>query len=123
MVRTVLHRESKGIILGRSGWVATDRGVFRVGTMGTSYRVTNATTWRELDGEIVALDTKDSVYFSVGGFGTMLWPSLISGTTKQALVAEIISTFPDVTADQAAADVDEFIASCLDYGLIELELA
>ena len=91
--------------------------------MSTSYRVTNATTWRELDGEIVALDTKDSVYFSVGGFGTMLWPSLISGTTKQALVAEITSTFPDVTADQAAADVDEFIASCLDYGLIELELA
>jgi hypothetical protein len=45
----------------------------------------------------------------------------MSGTTVQALVAKVTSTFPDVTADQAAADVEEFIASCMDYGLIELE--
>jgi hypothetical protein len=91
--------------------------------MSTSYRVTDATTWRELEDEIVALDTRGSVYFSIGGFGTMLWPSLMSGTTIQALVAKVTSTFPDVTADQAAADVEEFIASCMDYGLIELETA
>jgi hypothetical protein len=91
--------------------------------MNTSYRVTDSTTWRELDGEIVALNTSGSDYFSIGGFGTILWPSLMSGTTKQGLVAQVMSTFPDVTAEQAVADVDEFIASCIDYGLIELETA
>jgi hypothetical protein len=89
--------------------------------MNATYRVTDATTWRELDGEIVALDTCDSVYFSIGGFGTALWPSLMSGATKRALVSEVTSTFPMVPEDQAAADVDEFIAMCVEYGLVELE--
>jgi hypothetical protein len=89
--------------------------------MDTSYRVSGATAWRELEGEIVALDTKDLVYFAIGGFGTILWPLLVSGATKRELVDEITSSFPDVTPAHAAADVDEFIASCTDYGLIEME--
>ena len=89
------------------------------GTTETTYRVNNAITWRELDGEIVALDSKESVYFSIGGFGGVLWHRLVSGASKSDLIDEITSTYADVSPDQAAADIDEFIISGLDDGLIE----
>lgn len=88
--------------------------------MDTVYRVTDATTWRELDGEIVALDTAASVYYAIAGFGAMLWPKLVTGASPQELIAQVTSTFTDVAPDRAAADVDEFIESCLENGLIEV---
>jgi hypothetical protein len=87
--------------------------------MGMTYRVADATTWRELEGEIVALDTDQSVYFSIGGFGTTLWPALVTGASKQDLVGEITSAFDGVPAEQAAADVEDFLTSLSDLGLIE----
>ena len=84
-----------------------------------TYRVAAATTWRELDGEIVALDTDQSVYFSIGGFGTTLWPVLVTGASKQDLVSEITSAFDGVPPEQAAVDVDDFLSSLSDLGLIE----
>ena len=87
--------------------------------MGMTYRVADATTWRELEGEIVALDTNQSVYFSIGGFGTKLWPILVTGASKQDLVREITSAFVGVPPEEAAADIDDFLASLFDLGLIE----
>jgi hypothetical protein len=87
--------------------------------MDGTYKVAESATWRELDGEIVALDTKESIYFAIGGFGTTLWPLLVSGATKQDLVMQITSTFDDAPAEQAAGDVDEFISSLFELGLIE----
>jgi hypothetical protein len=84
-----------------------------------TYRVAAATTWRELEGEIVALDTNQSVYFSIGGFGTTLWPVLVTGASKQDLVSEITSAFDGVPPEQAAADVEDFLTSLSDLGLIE----
>jgi hypothetical protein len=84
-----------------------------------TYRVAAATTWRELEGEIVALDTNQSVYFSIGGFGTTLWPVLVTGASKQDLVSEITSAFDGVPPEQAAADVEDFLTSLSDHGLIE----
>lgn len=87
--------------------------------METTYTVTDATTWRELDGEIVALDTAASVYFSVGGFGTALWPLLVSGASTQDLVALVTATFDGVPPKQAESDVGNFLASLVELGLIE----
>jgi hypothetical protein len=87
--------------------------------MDGTYIVADSATWRELDGEIVALDTKESIYFAIGGFGTTLWPLLVSGATKQDLVMEVTSTFDDAPPEQAATDVDEFISSLFELGLIE----
>ena len=87
--------------------------------MDGTYKVADATSWRELDGEIVALDTKESIYFAIGGFGTTLWPLLVSGASKQELVTEITSNFDDAPPAEAAADVDEFLTSLSELGLIE----
>jgi len=89
--------------------------------METTYRVTDVTSWRELDGEIVALDTKESVYFAIGGVGTVLWPLLVAGASKQELIDKVMSTFPDVAQSQVCEDLEEFIGATLDSGLIEAE--
>jgi hypothetical protein len=65
--------------------------------MTTRYRTTETTTWREVDGEVVALEMKESVYYSIGGSGNLLWSRLADGATKDELVA--------ATAEYA--DVDE----------------
>lgn len=87
--------------------------------MDTVYRVRDATTWRALDGEVVVLDSADSVYYTVAGCGGALWPKLVEGASQKDLIDEIRATFSDVPRDQAAADVQEFLDSCLDNGLIE----
>ena len=87
--------------------------------MNTTYRVRDEATWHELDGEIVVLDTAESVYYSIGGVGAKLWPMLVQGATRDSLVDHITSTFPDVPAQDAATDVDEFIESCFGNGLVE----
>ena len=87
--------------------------------MDAVYRVRDATTWRELDGEIVVLDSVDSVYYAIAGCGAALWPKLVEGASQEDLVKEVRSIFADVAQDQAAADVQEFIESCLGSGLIE----
>jgi hypothetical protein len=87
--------------------------------MDTVYRVSGATTWRDLDGEIVALDTIDSVYYAIAGFGAVLWPKLVVGASRQELVDKITTTFAQVQPDAASADVDEFIESCLGNRIIE----
>ena len=87
--------------------------------MDTIYRVRDATTWRELDGEIVVLDSVDSVYYAIAGCGAVLWPKLVAGASQHDLINEIRSTFSEVPQDQASTDVQEFIESCLNNGLIE----
>jgi hypothetical protein len=89
------------------------------GTAETTYRVNNAVTWRELDGEIVVLDSRKSVYFSIGGVGGILWHRLVTGASLGDLIEEITSTYSEMSPDHAAADIEEFITSCLDDGLIE----
>jgi hypothetical protein len=87
--------------------------------MGTAYRVRDETTWRELDGEMVILDTVESVYYSLAGIGAMLWPMLVEGTTRDSLVNHVTSTFSDVSLNEARTDVDDFIESCIGNSLIE----
>ena len=84
-----------------------------------TYRVADAADLSAVEDEIVALDTNQSVYFSIGGFGTTLWPVLVTGASKQDLVSEITSAFDGVPPEQAAADVDDFLTSLSDLGLIE----
>ncbi len=68
-----------------------------------------AVEWRELDGEIVALDRPAGEYFAVTGSGALLWPLLLAGTTRPALVDALVERF-DVDRARAAGDVDTFVA-------------
>jgi hypothetical protein len=73
--------------------------------------------WREIDGEIVAVDTRTSTYLSTNSSATALWRALSEGTTRKALVDELVSRF-DVERATAETDVDAFLADLGRQGLL-----
>lgn len=64
--------------------------------------------WREIEGEIVALDGRSSEYIAVNRTGAALWPDLIAGATQEDLVARLVESF-DVEEATAGRDVDAFL--------------
>lgn len=73
--------------------------------------------WREIDGEVVALDVKRSHYLNLNATGCVLWLMLAEGATKRQLVDKLREEF-DVDEPTAQHDVDAFITSCRDNDLL-----
>jgi hypothetical protein len=65
--------------------------------------------WREVEGELVALDLRESRYLAVNRTGQVLWAALAEGATRDQLVERLIEDF-DIDQARAAADVDAFTA-------------
>jgi hypothetical protein len=76
--------------------------------------------WREIDGEIVALDRGAGEYIAVTGSGAALWPLLVAGTTTTALAEALTSRF-DVEQATAGEDVERFVQALAARGLLERE--
>ena len=74
--------------------------------------------WREVEGEIVALDLRSQTYLGINRTGAAIWPALIAGAERAALIAELTEKFR-VSEDQAAADLDAFLAQLRDQDLLE----
>ena len=73
--------------------------------------------WREIDGEVVVLDIERSHYLNLNATGCVLWLMLAEGATTRQLVDKLIDEF-DVTESTARGDVEAFIASCRESGLL-----
>lgn len=75
--------------------------------------------WRYAEGdEIVALDLSDSVYLAINQSGGRLWPALVEGATREDLVATLVDAY-GISEDEAARDVDAFVASLDERDLLE----
>jgi hypothetical protein len=74
--------------------------------------------WREVEGEVVALDNRRGVYLSVNATGTALWPLLVEGAPHDALVARLQETF-GIDAERAGADVDAFVGDLAGRDLLD----
>jgi hypothetical protein len=73
--------------------------------------------WREIDGEIIALEATGSTYVAANGSGTLLWHALVAGTSREQLIETLLTTY-DVGPERAAADVDAFLAQLSAQGLL-----
>ena len=73
--------------------------------------------WREIDDEIVALDTRDAVYLAVQGSGALVWRLLAESTTKDNLIEALVEKY-GIDSTRATADVDAFLATLSDRGLL-----
>ena len=67
-----------------------------------------AVEWREVDGELIALDREGATYLAGNPTATLLWQALSEGTTRAALISTLTEKF-DVDEDRATADVDAFV--------------
>jgi coenzyme PQQ synthesis protein D (PqqD) len=74
--------------------------------------------WREVEGEIVALDLRSNTYLGINRTGTAVWSALVAGADREQLVRRLTQTF-DVSEKQAAADLDAFLAELAEQDLLE----
>ena len=77
-----------------------------------------AVEWRELEQEVVAVDTRKSVYMAVNRSGAILWPALLEGATVDELVDRLVDAY-GVDRSAAARDVDEFVRTLEEQDLLE----
>lgn len=79
-----------------------------------------AVEWREIEGEIVAIDLRHSLYFALNQTAALLWPLLVGGATR----GELVRTLSDkwgVPAASAEGDVEGFLTMLRDQDLLEPE--
>ena len=65
-------------------------------------------SWREVDGEVVALDLRSSTYFTTNRTGAIMWKAMVDGCSVDDLVELLESTF-GIDRSRAAADVTAFL--------------
>lgn len=77
----------------------------------------DALAWREVEGEVVALDLRTLNYLGVNQTGAVLWPALAEGTTRDELVQRLVAAF-GIDEASAARDLDAFLASLAEHGFL-----
>lgn len=79
--------------------------------MGQRLRIRrDAVEWRQVEGEIVALDLRDSMYLAVNQSGAVLWPLLVDGVSRDEMVERLVDEY-SIEEERAATDVDAFVAA------------
>jgi hypothetical protein len=78
----------------------------------------NLLEWREVDGEVIALEHERSVYLAANRSAAILWRALNEGATEERLADLLVETY-DLPAERAKADVAAFLADLSARGLIE----
>jgi hypothetical protein len=73
--------------------------------------------WREVEGELVALDLRESRYLAINRTGQVLWAALAEGATEDELTERLVEAF-EIERARAAADVDAFTTDLESRGLL-----
>jgi hypothetical protein len=76
--------------------------------------------WREVEGEVVALDVATARYLAVNRSGAHLWSMLVAGATREELVTRLVDHY-DIPPAQAAEETDAFIEMLSSESLLEDE--
>ena len=74
--------------------------------------------WREIDGELVALEADSSVYLAANPAATLLWRRLAEGATRDELCDALVGEFA-IDHGLAERDVDVFLAQAREFGVLE----
>jgi hypothetical protein len=73
--------------------------------------------WREIDGEIIALEARGSRYVAANGAGAVLWRALLAGTTREGLADELIRAY-GIDRERAVGDAGRFVDELAAQGLL-----
>ncbi len=68
----------------------------------------DAVEWREVEGEVLALEVGSATYIAANESGAVLWERLASGATRDELVETLASAY-DLDRARAETDVDAFV--------------
>jgi hypothetical protein len=91
----------------------------RSDALASAFRIRHGVLeWREVEGEVVALDLRRKTYLAINRTGAVLWPALMTGATREELLARLTADF-SVSLDEAASDLDAFLAELARQDLLE----
>jgi hypothetical protein len=71
---------------------------------------------RELDGEVLVLDLRTSLYFGMTGSAARIWQLLEAGHDRDGIVSALAAEY-EASAGAIAADVDAFLDDLIARGL------
>jgi hypothetical protein len=74
--------------------------------------------WREIDGEVIALEARGSTYLATNPAGAVLWQALVDGATRDGLADALVAAY-GIDRGRALADVDAYLAELAAQGLLE----
>jgi Coenzyme PQQ synthesis protein D (PqqD) len=87
--------------------------------MGTELKLrSKAVEWREVEGEVMALDVGAAEYLSLNPTGARLWKALAAGSDRDGLVTTLVDAFR-VDEREAADHVDQFVSVLRERDLLE----
>jgi hypothetical protein len=72
----------------------------------------------EADDDVVVVDRFGAKMFTLNTVGGLLWNHAEQPCTADDLVAVLQGQWPDIDGDQLRTDVDAFVASALEAGII-----
>ena len=74
--------------------------------------------WRETDGEVTLLDTRVSECVALNQAGSLLWPSIAEGASRDHLAGMLVGRF-GISTEQASADVEAFLVDLTHRGFLQ----
>ncbi len=82
-----------------------------------TYTISEEFTWKPLKQGVVILNLSEGTYYTLNEEASVIWKGLMDNLSMENIVENLLTEF-DCTHDQAAADVQEYIDSCLDEGVL-----
>jgi hypothetical protein len=81
-------------------------------------RLREGVHWREAEGQVIALDLPGGLYLTLNRSGSVLWPMLQEGATRDELVNRLAAEF-DLPPERASMDVDAWLSALDAQRLLE----
>jgi Coenzyme PQQ synthesis protein D (PqqD) len=76
--------------------------------------------WREIEGEIIALDLRTSRYLAVNRSGARIWSTLAEGASRDELAHVLIRSY-GVPPEQAETETGAFLQMLADEDLLDVD--
>jgi hypothetical protein len=73
--------------------------------------------WRDIEGEVVALNLRTATYLTVNQSGAKLWSALVSGATREQLIDLLVREF-DLAREQATSDAEAFVEMLASHDML-----
>lgn len=80
-------------------------------------KLRDSVEWRNVEAEILALDTSSSTFFNANRAGALLWSALSKGRTREQLADVLVAKY-SIDSQTAQRDVDTFLAALRKHGLL-----
>ena len=85
--------------------------------MGDTIVISKDLTWRDLDGELVVLNSKNGDYHTFNPVGRSIWLSLAEHKTMDDIQTLVTNEF-DIDSQRALDDIQNFIQDLTQRGLL-----